>query len=322
MNFYKHHIGDFDQATRHLSFIEDAAYCRMIRKYYAEEKVLPVDVKKIERLIGARTKEEREAVAVVLDEFFVLEDDGWHNKRCDEELAEAQESVSERDEKKANERERQKRHRAERKGLFEKLRALDIVPAYDTSTETLRALLSQRTNNPVTRDGSENVTREYESGNAHVTRTATANQTPDSRLQTPDLKAAAASTDVSGPPNARPAELSAAMRRNSIESQPGDPRVIAAAEAGVSVATVEAACAEAKASDPNGRIKPGFVLAIAERWTADAKKPRAQARASPLRSANHHDERAHTIAVLTGRSRDDNQPDEPFTIDAPATRIG
>lgn len=196
MNFYKHHIGDFDQATRHLSFVEDAAYSRMIRKYYAEEKVLPVDVKKIERLIGARTREEREAVAVVLEEFFVLEDDGWHNKRCDEELAEAQESASEYDEKKANERERQKRHRAERKALFEKLRALDIVPAYDTPTETLRALLSQRTNQPVTRDKTVNVTREDESRNAPVTRTATANQTPDSRLQTPDLKAARGELDT------------------------------------------------------------------------------------------------------------------------------
>lgn len=219
LNFYKHHIGDFDQATRHLSFVEDAAYSRMIRKYYAEEKVLPVDVKKIERLIGARTKEEREAVAVVLEEFFVLEDDGWHNKRCDEELAEAQESVSERDEKKANERERQKRHRIERKALFEKLRSFNIIPSYDTPTETLRTLLSQRTNSYVTRDESQHENgasntfseknlaadigarqknppaplgnpHEIVDRNAPVTRTATANQTPDTRHQTPDLKAA------------------------------------------------------------------------------------------------------------------------------------
>lgn len=132
-----------------------------------------------------------------------------------------------------------------------------------------------------------------------------------------NLKTIAASTDASGPPTARPAELSAAMRRNSIEAQPGDPRIIAAAEAGVSVATVEAACAEAKASDPTGRIKPGFVLAIAERWTADSQKPRPNARASPSR--NYHDDRADTIAGLTGRSRS-NESDER-TIDVLATRI-
>lgn len=86
MNFYKHHIGDFDQATRHLSFVEDAAYSRLIRKYYAEEAPLPKDLKKIQRLIGARTKEEKAAVEMVLEEFFVLGDDGYHQNRCDEEL--------------------------------------------------------------------------------------------------------------------------------------------------------------------------------------------------------------------------------------------
>lgn len=86
MNFYKHHIGDYDQATRHLSFVEDAAYSRLIRKYYAEEAPLPKDLKKILRLIGARTKEEKAAVEVVLEEFFELGEDGYHNSRCDREL--------------------------------------------------------------------------------------------------------------------------------------------------------------------------------------------------------------------------------------------
>lgn len=89
MNFYKHHIGDYDQATRHLSFVEDAAYSRLIRKYYAEEKPLPADVKQVQRLVGARARDEKEAVETVLGEFFVLEADGWHNKRCDEELGKA-----------------------------------------------------------------------------------------------------------------------------------------------------------------------------------------------------------------------------------------
>lgn len=87
INYYEHHIGDYAQATAHLSFIEDAAYSRLIRKYYAEEKPLPADLKAVQRLVGARTKEERQAVSDILDEFFELEDDGWHNKRCDAEIA-------------------------------------------------------------------------------------------------------------------------------------------------------------------------------------------------------------------------------------------
>lgn len=84
MNYYEHHIGDYAEATAHLTFVEDAAYSRMIRKYYATEKPLPSDAKAIQRLIGARTKEEKEAVETVLQEFFTLQDDGWHQTRCDE----------------------------------------------------------------------------------------------------------------------------------------------------------------------------------------------------------------------------------------------
>lgn len=87
MNYYEHHIGDFAQATAHLSFVEDAAYSRLLRKYYAEEKPLSADIKAVQRLIGARSREEKEAVATILNEFFVLADDGWHNKRCDSEIA-------------------------------------------------------------------------------------------------------------------------------------------------------------------------------------------------------------------------------------------
>lgn len=87
MNYYEHHIGDYAEATAHLNFTEDAAYSRLIRKYYASEKPLPAELKTVQRLVGARTKEEREAVSTVLDEFFTLQDDGWHNQRCDEEVA-------------------------------------------------------------------------------------------------------------------------------------------------------------------------------------------------------------------------------------------
>lgn len=87
MNYYEHHIGDYAEATAHLSFVEDAAYSRLIRKYYAQEKPLPVDVKAVQRLVGARSKDEREAVESVLEEFFELREDGWHQDRCDAEIA-------------------------------------------------------------------------------------------------------------------------------------------------------------------------------------------------------------------------------------------
>ena len=87
MNYYEHHIGDYSQATSHLSFIEDATYSRLIRKYYATEKPIPTDVKTVQRLVNAKSKEEKNAVELVLKEFFMLTDDGWRQGRCDHEIA-------------------------------------------------------------------------------------------------------------------------------------------------------------------------------------------------------------------------------------------
>jgi uncharacterized protein YdaU (DUF1376 family) len=87
MNYFEHHVGDYAEATAHLSFVEDAAYHRLIRKYYSRELPLPADIREVQRLIAARTEEERQAVETVLREFFTLELDGWHQKRCDDELS-------------------------------------------------------------------------------------------------------------------------------------------------------------------------------------------------------------------------------------------
>lgn len=94
MNYYEHHLGDYAEATSHLTFVEDAAYSRLMRKVYATEMPLPADVKAVQRLVGARSKEERDSVVVVLEEFFVLGDDGWHNTRCDIEITAYQKKVA------------------------------------------------------------------------------------------------------------------------------------------------------------------------------------------------------------------------------------
>ncbi|OZB49569.1 MAG: hypothetical protein B7X60_00720 [Polynucleobacter sp. 39-45-136] len=87
MNYYEHHIGDYAEATAHLTFIEDATYSRLIRKYYATEKPIPIEIKLVQRLINARSKEEKNAVVSVLNEFFTLTEDGWRQERCDHEIA-------------------------------------------------------------------------------------------------------------------------------------------------------------------------------------------------------------------------------------------
>lgn len=87
MNYYEHHIGDYAAATGHLSLIEDAVYSRMLRRYYLQEGPLPGESRLVARLVGARSADELEAVEAILAEFFVLQEDGWHQKRADEDIS-------------------------------------------------------------------------------------------------------------------------------------------------------------------------------------------------------------------------------------------
>lgn len=87
MNHYPRHIGDIVSATVGLSLAERGAYTALIDQYYAREKPLPCDRKEVYRLAAANGAAERKAVDYVLSRFFVEEADGWHQKRCDEELA-------------------------------------------------------------------------------------------------------------------------------------------------------------------------------------------------------------------------------------------
>ncbi len=86
MNYYKRHIGDYAAATRHLSLLEHGVYCMLLDVYYTSERALPADVKAVQRLVGAKSRDEREAVETVLREFFEQHADGWHKTRCDEEI--------------------------------------------------------------------------------------------------------------------------------------------------------------------------------------------------------------------------------------------
>jgi uncharacterized protein YdaU (DUF1376 family) len=143
MNFYEHHIGDYAEATAHLTFVEDAAYSRLIRKYYSTEKPLPVDVKAVQRLVGARSKDEREAVEAILNEFFELRDDGWHNERCDFEIKNYLAGEPEREAKRANEQARLKNHRDERSRLFKELNEAGLHAPWNTGIKELREMVSK-----------------------------------------------------------------------------------------------------------------------------------------------------------------------------------
>ena len=167
------HVGDYEAATAHLSMLEDAAYGRMMRIYYRTEKPLPADIKQVCRLVRAQSKPERDAVQSVLEDFFVLADDGWHQARCDEELQAYRDREPEREAKKANEDTRLKRHRDERAALFRVLNDAGQHAPWNIKMEALRALVAALQEQPATAPATQPATPETPSQPLPATAPAT-----------------------------------------------------------------------------------------------------------------------------------------------------
>lgn len=90
MHYYSHNINDFNNATIHLSIEEECMYHRALSWYYSNELPLPKDKAKIYRYLRATTKKLQTAVNNILDDFFTEKEDGFHQSRCDIEIAEYQ----------------------------------------------------------------------------------------------------------------------------------------------------------------------------------------------------------------------------------------
>jgi uncharacterized protein YdaU (DUF1376 family) len=148
VNYYPFHIGDFAAHTAHLSWEEDIAYRRMLDWYYLNEKALPGDPVKVARLI--RMPQSLDAISTVLEEFFVLSDNRFHNKRADEELAAMHAKQEQQAAKDANETERMRRYRERRAEMFAELRKHNIVPPWDVPMKELQRLYDDNCNGPAT----------------------------------------------------------------------------------------------------------------------------------------------------------------------------
>ena len=82
MHFYPHHIGDFQRDTASLSDSDAIAYLRLIWMYYDTELPLPADAKTLAFKIGSNA----DSVQLILDTFFIKEQDFYRHKRCDKVL--------------------------------------------------------------------------------------------------------------------------------------------------------------------------------------------------------------------------------------------
>jgi len=203
VNYYEHHIRDYDAATSHLTWDEDLAYSRLIRWYYRKEHPLPVDVKEVCRQVRATSKSQREAVGSVLREFFSLRDDGWHNPTCDDVIKRFKDGEPEREVKKANEENRLRRHRDERARLFKILTDAGEHASWNIKMEDLREMVARvsgdrhesKLETPITAPATPATRTETAPATP-----ATATQSPDTNHQTPVVNPSEAKASGGKPP--------------------------------------------------------------------------------------------------------------------------
>lgn len=94
MHYVKIHIGDLRAGTCNMSRQKRWLYIDMILEYYDKESPLPLDIEILCDSIGADVETERAAVESVLRTKFIKCEDGFHNLRCDKEIAEYRKNAS------------------------------------------------------------------------------------------------------------------------------------------------------------------------------------------------------------------------------------
>jgi uncharacterized protein YdaU (DUF1376 family) len=300
MNYYERYCGDYAKKTARLTLVQHGAYTLLLDEYYSTEKPLSASLDELYRICRAMKKIEQEAVDFVAEQFFPIAIDGLrHNDRADE--------------------------------MIEKAR-----PKMDAARENGRKGGRPRKNPPGSEKQNPDETQQKPSGKptgfSKQNPAETQGETTRARSPTPtpvNLKTIG-ETFVSGPPSREsdddfiPKDAAEWLRhfrtKHGFEADPTNvndrkklwPVFAGWTNAGLTTAFVDNAVATAirDAREPIVNL-PLYV----DRCMANANA----ARASPQRS-NLHDERANTIAALTGRNRV-NDLDQPDTIDVEAHRV-
>lgn len=87
MHTYDKHVGDYIRDTVGLSMTEDGAYNRLLDQYYLRELPLPLDHRELYRLARCQLPAERKAVDYIIGRYFDRTDDGYVQKRCEQNIA-------------------------------------------------------------------------------------------------------------------------------------------------------------------------------------------------------------------------------------------
>lgn len=240
MNYYERHLGDYAKDTAHLTMIEHGAYGLLLDRYYGTEAGIPAD--QVHRVARARTKEEKSAVDVVLEEFFQLVDGLWINRRAEEEIAKARAKITAA-------KENGKKGGRPKKGFS--------GSENETQQKPTGLFL-----------GSENETQQkaHQAPDTSIkpsSEQSTSTTQPLSRDETATVVDSAAPPD---PIHARAVELALLLRQRGAALQPSDPRIRQWAQSGVSdakaLAALETAQQQRHDSGSHQPISAGYLDAI------------------------------------------------------------
>lgn len=256
--------------------LEHGAYRLLLDRYYATEKGIPDD--QAHRLARARSRDERQAVDAVLNEFFQLVNGLWINSRAEEEIVKARVKIS----------------AAQSNGKKGGRPKKPFAGSENKTKDEPTGLFA----------GSENETQQK------------AHQAPSTKHQAPDLKPVdgqAAATDSrdaaalpsSDPITSRAIELSCLLRHRGAALQASNPKVRSWAERGITDAQALTALevAEQRRADQATPqpVNAGLIDAI----LSDIGKPGA--RASPAVSKFGREGRISNYAAEAAAARGEHE---------------
>lgn len=262
MNYYEHHLGDYAKDTGHLSMLEHGAYRILLDRYYSTEAGIPAA--QAYRLARARSEEERQAVDVVLEEFFDLVEGVWINRRAEEEIGGAQARIE------ASKQNGKKGGRPRKNPAGSETETQQKPSGFSLGSETETQQKAHQAPSTKHHLPGEPKASEYLNGScAHKQPLAAAADPPD-------------------PIHVRACELTALVRNRGTRLNASNPDVRSWAERGVTDAQLLTACdlaeeRRAAKGDPSP-VNAGLLTAILRDLTANAG---GGARASPAaRKAN------------------------------------
>jgi len=83
MHYYTFNIGDYRKDTGHLTTLEHGIYRQLLDWYYLDELPIPKETQTVIRRLRLVSDSDTQSLQNVLNDFFVLRDDGYHQSHCD-----------------------------------------------------------------------------------------------------------------------------------------------------------------------------------------------------------------------------------------------